>query len=202
MILEGIVTSQNAAGELNVAPMGPIVDESMSTFVLRPFQTSRTYRNLKEHPQGVLHVTDDVLLLAKAAIGRLEVDPETIPAGKIQGRILKSACRWYEFEIQELDDSQERTRIECRVVHTGRLRDFFGFNRAKHAVLEAAILATRVHMLPAAEIRNQFSALSIPVEKTAGPDESTAFRLLCEFVEAELARLSESAAATPPGGPS
>ena len=57
MILEGIVTSLDNAGELNVAPMGPIVDEAMSTILLRPFQTSRTYRNLKEHPQGVLHVT-------------------------------------------------------------------------------------------------------------------------------------------------
>jgi hypothetical protein len=187
MILEGIVTSQDASGELNVAPMGPIVDESMSTLLLRPFQTSRTYRNLKEHPQGVLHVTDNVLLLAKAAIGQIESEPETFPAEKIQGRILKSACRWYEFEVEELDDSEERTRIVCRVVHTGRLRDFFGFNRAKHAVLEAAILATRVHILPAQEIRDQFAALKTPVEKTAGPDEHAAFELLSEFVEAKLA---------------
>lgn len=186
MILEGIVTSQNAAGELNVAPMGPIVDESMSTFVLRPFQTSRTYANLKEHPQGVLHVTDDVLLLAKAAIGQLEASPETIAAEKIQGRVLASACRWYEFEVDELDDAEERTRIVCRVVHTGRLRDFFGFNRARHAVLEAAILATRIHILPPQEIRDQFSALRTPVEKTAGPDEQSAFELLSKYVESRL----------------
>ncbi|MDA0591070.1 MAG: DUF447 family protein [Planctomycetota bacterium] len=186
MILEGIVTSQDASGNLNVAPMGPIVDESMSTLVLRPFQTSRTFRNLKEHPQGVFHVTDDVLLLAKAAIGQIEAEPETIPAEKIQGRILKSACRWYEFEVEQLDDSQERTRIVCEVVHSGRLRDFFGFNRAKHAVLEAAILATRVHILPAQEIRDQLAALKIPVGKTGGDDELAAFSLLASFVDAEL----------------
>jgi hypothetical protein len=187
MILEGIVTSQNAAGELNVAPMGPVVDTSMSTLLLRPFQSSLTYANLKEHPQGVLHVTDDVLLLAKAAIGRLEADPATIAAEKIRGRVLASACRWYEFEVEELDDAEERTRIVCRVVHSGRLRDFFGFNRAKHAVLEAAILATRVHILPAQEIRDQFAALKTPVEKTAGPDEQSAFDLLTQFIEEKLA---------------
>ena len=186
MILEGIVTSQDASGNLNVAPMGPIVDESMSTLVLRPFQTSRTFRNLKEHPQGVFHVTDDVLLLAKSAIGQIEAEPETIPAEKIQGRILKSACRWYEFEVEQLDDSEERTRIVCRVVHAGRLRDFFGFNRAKHAVLEAAILATRVHILPAQEIRDQLAALKTPVGKTGGHDELAAFNLLARFVEAQL----------------
>ena len=187
MILEGIVTSLDTAGVLNVAPMGPIVDEAMSTILLRPFQTSRTYRNLKEHPQGVLHVTDDVLLLARTAIGQLDEAPETISAEKIKGRVLKSVCRWYEFEVTELDDSKERTRIECRVVNSGRLRDFFGFNRAKHAVLEAAILATRTHILSPEQIRQQLAALASPVEKTAGPDEEAAFSLLAEFVERKLA---------------
>lgn len=188
MILEGIVTSLDTAGVLNVAPMGPIVDEAMSTILLRPFQTSRTYRNLKEHPQGVLHVTDDVLLLARTAIGQLDEAPETISAEKIKGRVLKSVCRWYEFEVTELDDSKERTQIECRVVNSGRLRDFFGFNRAKHAVLEAAILATRTHILPPEQIRQQLAALASPVEKTAGPDEEVAFSLLAEFVERKLAK--------------
>ena len=77
MILEGIVTSLDAEGKLNVAPMGPIVEPDMARLVLRPFQTSQTYRNLKQRPSGVFHVVDDVLLLAKAAIGRLDVVPET-----------------------------------------------------------------------------------------------------------------------------
>ncbi len=41
----------------------------MRRFVLRPFRTSTTYRNLKAHGEGVLHITDDVLLLARTAIG-------------------------------------------------------------------------------------------------------------------------------------
>jgi hypothetical protein len=186
MIVEGIVTSLNAAGELNVAPMGPIVDEAMTTLLLRPFQTSRTYRNLKEHPVGVFHIVDDVLLLAQAAIGRVEHLPPTFPAEKITGQVLRDSCRWYEFEIEELDDSSERTRIQTRVVHTGRLRDFFGFNRAKHAVIEAAILATRLHLLPTEQVRQQWEWLRSPVEKTAGPQELAAFQLLDEFVQSHL----------------
>ena len=187
MILEGIVTTQNPAGDINVAPMGPIVDESMQSFVLRPFQTSTTYRNLKGHPFGVLHVVDDVLLLAKTAISRLEQTPETFQAITIPGQVLKSACRWYEFKVESLDDSDERTRIEARVVHSGRLRDFFGFNRAKHAVLEAAILATRIHILPADEILAQIDVLRSPVDKTAGPNERAAFQLVDEYVRSSLA---------------
>ena len=139
MILEGVVTSLNSAGELNVAPMGPIVDESLTTFVLRPFQTSRTYRNLKEHPVGVFHVVDDVLLLARAAIGKLTTEPPTLPTEVIQGRVLAAACRWYEFEVTSLDDSTERTTIEARVVHVGRLKDYFGLNRAKHEIGRAHV---------------------------------------------------------------
>lgn len=186
MILEGIVTSQDAAGRVNVAPMGPIVDESLETLLLRPFQTSTTYQNLKRHGFGVFHVVDDVLLLARAAIARLDDAHETFEALTVPGRVLKSACRWYEFEVVALDDSEERTRIDTRVVHAGRLRDTFGFNRAKHAVLEAAILATRVHILPADQIRSQFDALRSPVEKTAGPSEAAAFKLLDDYITERL----------------
>ena len=183
LILEGIVTTLSIAGELNVAPMGPIVDADVSHLQLRPFKTSQTYRNLKQQPAGVFHVVDDVLLLARAAIGKLDAVPETFPATKIPGRVLASACRWYEFVVDELDDSRDRADISVRVVHAGRIRDMFGFNRAKHAVLEAAILATRVHLLPRAEIERQFTELAVPVEKTAGLRELEAFEILKQFVQ-------------------
>lgn len=186
MILEGIVTTTSADGTINVAPMGPIVDEAMHALVLRPFQTSTTYANLKRHGEGVLHVTDDVLLLARAAIGALAETPETFPAEHVQGAVLRSACRWYEFRVTALDDSAERTRIKADIIHAGRLRDFFGFNRAKHAVLEAAILATRIHLLPADEILADFDRLAVPVEKTAGEAERQAYALLREYVEQQL----------------
>lgn len=183
MILEGIVTTLDSHGAINVAPMGPIVDESMSTLLLRPFQSSTTYRNLKARPAGVFHVVDDVLLLARAAIGQLEEPPETFAAQKVDGVVIRSACRWYEFEIESFDDVEERTRLTARVVYSGRLRDFFGFNRAKHAVLEAAILATRVDLLPRKDILAQFGSLRILVEKTAGPAEREAFELLSRYVD-------------------
>jgi hypothetical protein len=181
MILEGIVTTLNVDGSVNVAPMGPIVDETMRALVLRPFQTSTTYRNLKRTGCGVLHVTDDVLLLAQGAINCLD-PPETFPAQQVEGVVLASACRWYEFEVTTLDDREERTHIEARVVHSGRLRDFFGFNRAKHAVLEAAILATRLHLLPPDEVDAAFARLAVPIDKTAGPQERRAFAILQDYV--------------------
>ncbi len=186
MILEGIVTTLSPEGTLNIAPMGPKVEPGMRRFVLRPYQTSTTYRNLKARGEGVLHVTDDVLLLARTAIG---LDPEAAhrPADVVHGRVLTGACRYYEFRVADLDDRAERTTIVAETVAEGRLRDFFGLNRAKHAVVEAAILATRTAFLPLDEVLADFRKLAVLVEKTGGSDEHAAFALLDQYVN-EAAR--------------
>jgi hypothetical protein len=184
MILEGIVTTVSGEGVVNIAPMGPHVDEGMQSFWLRPFRTSQTYRNLQAHGEGVLHVTDDVLLLAQAALGPVEPAPPLTPAGAVRGFILSRACRFYEFRVLSVDDREERSRIEAGVVRAGRLRDFFGFNRAKHAVVEAAILATRTAFLPLADIEAEYRKLAVIVDKTGGPQERQAFDVL----RAHLAR--------------
>jgi len=182
MILEGIVTTVSAEGELHLAPMGPHVEPAMKHFLLRPFPSSQTYRNLVAHRDGVLHVTDDVLLLARGAIGAVQEMAPHRPAEKVRGFILNEACRAYEFRVQSIDDSEQRVKIECDVVQVHRMRDFFGFNRAKHAVVEAAILATRLHLLQAAEIAAEFAKLEIIVGKTGGEQELQAFALLRQFV--------------------
>jgi len=183
MLLEGLVTSLSLSGELNLAPMGPIVEGDFSRLILRPFQTSATYRNLKQRPGGVFHITDDVLLIAKTALDRLPAIPKTIPAQHIDGRVLADCCRWYEFEVVSCDDTSERTRLEAKVVHIGHVRDFIGFHRARHAVLEATILATRLHLIPETDIRSQLRALASPVDKTASPREREAFALVCDYVD-------------------
>jgi hypothetical protein len=182
MILEGIVTTVSAAGAVNIAPMGPRVEPGMERFLLRPFRTAQTYRNLKAHGEGVLHVTDDVLLLARAALGPVEPPPTLLPAARVRGFVLAGACRYYEFRVVSLDEREERVRIEAEVLAAGRLRDFFGFNRAKHAVVEAAILATRSAFLPVDEIEAEYRKLGVIVDKTGGDQERQAFALLREHV--------------------
>lgn len=189
MILEGIITTISPDGAVHIAPMGPHVDAGMQHFLLRPFPTSQTYQNLVKHKEGVLHVTDDVLLLARTALGPVEPPPPVFAASEIKGFVLKDACRYYEFRVRSIDDRQERVRIEADVVHAGRLRDFFGFNRAKHAVVEGAILATRTAFLPLDEIEAEFKKLAIIVAKTGGQQEKEAFEFLSRHVA--NARISE-----------
>jgi hypothetical protein len=186
MILEAVVTTTAADGRVNVAPMGPLVPDDPAAplvrFTLRPFRTARTCANLLAHPEGVLHVTDDVLLLARAAVGVLNPPPVMKPAAKVRGWILAGACRVYEFRAAKEDERDGRVAFDAKVVHAVRLRDFFGFNRAKHAVVEAAILATRTALLSADHIAAEYARLAVLVEKTGGPQERTAFALLQKHV--------------------
>jgi hypothetical protein len=193
MILEGIVTSLDAAGAVNIAPMGPRLFPPFelrvgSRFELKPYQTARTWANLKAHPEGVLHVHDDVLLLAQAAVGADYPTPPLEPASVVRGRVLADACRAYEFRVAECDDSQPRIKLVAEVVHARTMRDFFGFNRAMNAVLEAAILATRTDFLPLAEIEAEFRRLAVIIDKTAGPRQREAFAFLQSHLEAVKAR--------------
>jgi len=171
---------------LNIAPMGPIVDDRFATFVLRPFKTSTTYQNLKATGAGVFHVTDDVLLIARAAVGRV-VAGDAVPvrpAEAVEGLVLSGACHCYELEVTALDDRDDRTRIEARVVASASMRLFAGFNRARHAVLEATILATRLFLSGADPVLAEYDRLQTIVDKTGSRREHEAMNLLRDHVEA------------------
>lgn len=190
-IVEGLMTTLDADGVLNIAPMGPMVDGAFEFFTLRPFTSSTTYKNLKATGQGVFHVTDDALLIARGAIGKLmdrkngvsggDVMPAR-PAVNVNGVVLTTACRYHELVVEHLDDSHDRTVIKTRCVHQESLRDFFGFCRAKHAVIEAAILATRLHLTGASAVLTEYERLAVMVEKTGGKDEHQAMQELTDFV--------------------
>jgi hypothetical protein len=183
VILEGIVTTINRDGTTNISPMGPIVDEAVTGLRLRPYKTSRTYENLMRTRQGVFHIVDDAQFLARAAIDKFDGPPRLIPATAVEGSILADACRWLAFRVESIDDLAERTTLDCGIVDRGRIRDFWGWNRARHAVLEAAILATRAHIIPVDEIRRQLSQLQVLVDKTAGDREREAFELLRAYID-------------------
>ena len=231
MILESIVTTVDENGRVNVAPMGPEVDDDWGRFVLRPFPGSTTFRNLLASGRAVIHVTDDASLFARAAVGRVETDGLVEPIDGGRWYRLRHCHRWFAVDVErELgrggdngkddhvdgrgvqtgshgvqadshagggraevsaeahrDAAGGRIRLRCRVRHAGTAGPFFGFNRAKHAVIEAAILATRTHLLSAVSIERELSRLCPLVEKTAGRPEREAFEMLCRVIRDRLA---------------
>lgn len=182
MIVEGLVTSRDASGRVNVAPMGPLVEGAFDRLLLRPFQPSTTFANLSATRCGVFHVVDHVDVMALSVMGRLPELPAMEPAAVIEGQVLLDCCRWFEFRVDEVDAREPRSRMPATIVHVGERRPFFGFNRARHAILEAAILATRVSLLPWSEIEAAFRFLEPAVQKTGDAPECRLFQQLHEYV--------------------
>ena len=178
MIIETIVTSTAPDGTINFAPMG--VEWQDDALVLKPFLETTTFHNVGAGRVAVVNLTDDVMLFARAALS----DPQfpSFPAAVVRGVVLEAACSWREVEVVGVDDTPPRSRIETRVVHRGFRREFIGFNRARHAVLEATILATRTHLVPMEQIREEVARLQVIVDKTAGPREQEAMAFVTEYV--------------------
>lgn len=177
-ILEAIVITQSEKGVPNFAPMG--VTFEGDSFFLRPYKETTTYTNLVVTGQAVINLTDNVVLFAEGAVGQPQFP--TIPAEQVKGLVLQDACTYYECTVQNLKEDGERARFACTVVKKGILREFVGFNRAKNAVIEAAILATRVQFLGQEYVLSEFKRLGEIVHKTGGEQEHAAFQYLFENV--------------------
>src|SRR6185295_7237298 len=152
----------------------------------KPYQETATFRNLSVAPEAVVNLVDDVMLYVQGALGS-PVFPSG-PAAVGRGVVLEAACSWRELRVREADTSGPRTRFACNVVHRGVRREFLGYNRARAAVLEATILATRTRFVPIAEIEAEYRRLRVIVDKTAGPRELEAMAMLEAFVATQKDR--------------
>ena len=178
MIVESIVTTVDQAGQVNVAPMGVEWDDEF--IVLKPFLETTTYRNVIATRVAVVNLIDDVRVFAYAALSNPSY-PVT-PAVMVGGVRLSDACSWRELRATAIDATPPRSKILMDVVHHGVSREFIGFNRAAHAVLEATIYATRLHMLDRAFIDSELVRLQVIVDKTAGPAERQAMAFVADYV--------------------
>jgi len=180
VIIETIVTTLDTDGVVNVAPMGVEWTGGDEPPVLKPFLETSTYRNVAAARVAVVNLVDDVRVFARAAISNPSY--AVLPARVVRGVVLEVACSWRELQVQSIDSTPPRSRMETEIVHHGFRREFIGFNRARHAVLETAIYATRVHILARDFLESELARLQVIVDKTAGPDEHEAMAMLSDYI--------------------
>lgn len=179
MIQEIIVTTQNNSGIAHIAPMGiHIVGDNI---IILPFRPSTTLNNLLETQTAVLNYCDDVRIFAGCLTGRRNWSLKA--ADVIKGQVLASALAHTEVELVRVQEDELRPKLFCKAVHTANHAPFQGFNRAQFAVLEAAILVSRLERLPIAKVDAEINYLSIGFEKTAGARELQAWGWLMEAIE-------------------
>ncbi len=198
MIQETIVTTQNSLGLAHIAPMGIHVisrdgvyatsqqgagaaTEGQDEFIILPFRPSTTLDNLLESNTAVINYCDDVRVFAGCLTGRR--DWPLKPAGKIAGQVLACALAHSEVELLRIEDDETRPKLFCKAVHTVNHAPFMGFNRAQYSVLEAAILISRLDMLPLEKILAEIDYLRIGLDKTGGDRELEAWTWLMAVID-------------------
>lgn len=179
MIQEVLVTTTSLAGLTHIAPMGVHLDGDYQ--IILPFKPSTTLDNLQASGTAVINYCDDVRIFAGCLTGRR--DWPLRDAEQVTGRYLADSLAHSELVLERIEDDQLRPKLFCKTVHSVNHKPFRGFNRAQFAVLEAAILVSRLERLPWEKIASELDYLRIGLDKTAGSNEREAWDWLMTTID-------------------
>ena len=188
VIFEAVVTTVAPDGKPHVAPMG--VRYQGELIVLMPFKPSTTLDNILASSSAVLNIVTDTRVFAGCVTGRRAWP--LLAAEKIEGVRLASALSHVELALAERVDDAQRPVLRMKRVHEVAHARFAGFNRAQAAVIEGAVLVSRLHMLPAQKVDSEMAYLQIAIDKTAGPEEREAWGWLVEAVQRHRAGTAQA----------
>ena len=192
MIFETVVSTLSPAGEVHLAPMGVRYEGegAEAVVVLMPFKPSKTLDNILATRRAVLNLTDDVRVFAGCVTSRREWP--TVALEGFAGRRLHNAIAHVELTLTGDQDDALRPTLHMRRGHAGVHGAFAGFNRAQAAVIEGAVLVSRLGMLPRDKVETEMDYLQIAIDKTAGPLEQVAWDWLYAAVQDFYARTPEA----------
>jgi uncharacterized protein len=179
MIQETIITTISDSGTVHIAPMGVHVADKQ--FVILPFKPSTTLNNVLQTGTAVINYCDDVRIFAGCLTGRRDWPLKL--SEKINGRYLADTLAHAELVLETVEDDSVRPKLFCKAVHEVNHRPFQGFNRAQFAVLEAAILVSRLGRLSWDKIQAELDYLQIGLDKCAGERELEAWSWLMAIIE-------------------
>ena len=107
-------------------------------------------------------------------------------ATAIDGSVIEDVLSWHEVVVTEITPALgelSRSRVCARVVASGTGgREPLGLCRARHAAVEASILASRLRWLGAEHVRAELERLQELVDKTAGSREREAMDYVRRYV--------------------
>lgn len=190
MIREVIITTSDQQGAGHIAPMG--IWQERQLIVIAPFKPSLTLDNIQRHKSATVNYIDDVRIFAGCLTGRK--DWSLMPTEKIDGYRLTAALSHVELELSDFEDDPLRPRCYCQPIYEAAHRPFTGFNRAQAAVLEAAILVSRLHLLTDNKIDREIKYLTTAIDKTAGENETIAWNWLMDEIKTVRQRCRDKTA--------
>jgi hypothetical protein len=152
MIIETVLSSISQDGKINFAPIGVHVPNTTShlsevkDIELRLYSGSHTFSNLKTMAEGVINFTDDISIFVDTALFSKSLP--TVPSLMVRPPRMAQAKTVWEFSVTSFNDSIEPARVVGKVLSFEEFAGFSGFCRARAAILEATIKATRIQWIP------------------------------------------------------
>ena len=182
MIRESIVITTDLKNKPHVTPMGITYDKNK--LIISPFIPSKTYLNLKENPYAVINFTDDVNIFVDTLLGKSNFKINSTK--EIKSFYLENTLSYVEVKVTQFIENKIRPKFECKILKETSLGSFKGFNRAQLSVIEAAILVSRIKILPVTKIKKEINYLKIAVDKTAGKKEKIAWTKLIKKINQRI----------------
>jgi uncharacterized protein len=179
VILESIITSVDKIGNVHATPFGIRMEGEY--VVISPYKPSTTLDNILVTKHAVLNLTDDVRVFAGALTSHKTWT--YVETSKIKGFRLVECLTHMELKLVEIREDAIRPQLVMEKVFEAQHGFFKGFNRAQAAVIELAVLVSRIHMLPRERIETELAYLQIAIDKTAGAHELEAWGWLIEKIE-------------------
>ncbi len=179
MIFETIISTINAEGVAHVTPFG--VRYAGENVIISPYKPSTTLANILASKHAVMNITADVRVFAAALTNRQAW--QLLPTSQIKGFRLADCIQHVELALIEVRDDAVRPQLVMQKMHVQQHQAFNGFNRAQAAVIELAVLVSRIHLLPQEKIQAEMHYLQIAIEKTAGENELQAWIWLTEKIQ-------------------
>lgn len=184
MIYESIITTVSQNKEPHIAPFGVQWSEGMVK--IAPFKPSKTLDNILNSGVAVLNLTDDVRVFAAAIARKSEFKIQTLATD--EGVRLKDCLAYHFLKLQSVDEDMQRPSLWMTLQYSVIEKPFMGFNRAQAAVIELAVLVSRLNLLPIEKILQEMHYLQAAIDKTAGPHELQAWQWLVDSVNNHVAQ--------------
>ena len=178
-VRETIVTTKNLDGTIKVSPLGVYIDEN--TLKIKPFKPSGSLENILRNGSGVINYVDDVRIFASCIIKK-NISIEFVEVNKIDCSRIESAISHTEFIVEKVDENKERPTIICKPINEKVHKMYYGFNRAKSAVIELCILTSRLGIIDIKKIEDEIKYLEIAINKTAANNDTEAWEWLIDYI--------------------
>lgn len=182
VIYEAIVTTVRPDGTPHITPLG--IRWRAGQVVLMPFRPSSTLAQALATRRAVVSLITDTRIMAGCVTGRR--DWPCVPTAG--GFRLAAALRHLDLQLARVDDDAQRPTLTFDVTADQTHAPFAGLNRAQAAVLEGAVLISRLHLLAPDKVDAEMAYLAIAIAKTASDAEREGWAWLQEAVAAHRQR--------------